>query len=76
MTGSNIKRVEAESALPVQTITREEITRSGVQTAAELLDRIAVNSSTLNYPLAQAFADSARIGFAGASLRGSATSAR
>ena len=70
VTGSNIKRVEAESALPVQTITREEITRSGVQTAAELLDRIAVNSSTLNYPLAQAFADSARIGFAGASLRG------
>ena len=30
VTGSNIPRVEAETALPVQIITREDIARSGV----------------------------------------------
>ena len=34
VTGSNIKRVEGEGALPVQIITREEIERTGAQTRA------------------------------------------
>lgn len=37
VTGSNIKRVEAESASPIQVITRDEIERSGKQTVTELL---------------------------------------
>ncbi|MGZ5035369.1 MAG: TonB-dependent receptor plug domain-containing protein [Usitatibacter sp.] len=45
VTGSNIKRVEGESALPVTVITREEIDRSGATTAMELLQLISSNSS-------------------------------
>ena len=37
VTGSNIKRVDAETSSAVQVITREDIEKSGVQTAAELL---------------------------------------
>ena len=37
ITGSNIKRVEAEGTSPIQIITREEIERSGKQTVTELL---------------------------------------
>ena len=37
VTGSNIKRVDAESASPIQIITRQEIERSGKQTVTELL---------------------------------------
>ena len=33
VTGSNIRRVEGEGALPVQVITREEIDRTGAQIA-------------------------------------------
>jgi Outer membrane cobalamin receptor protein len=45
VTGSNIKRVEGESALPVTVITREEIDKSGATTAMELLQLISSNSS-------------------------------
>ncbi|HTR77696.1 MAG TPA: TonB-dependent receptor plug domain-containing protein, partial [Gemmatimonadaceae bacterium] len=45
VTGSNIKRVEGESALPVTVITREEIDRSGAQSAMELLSLVSANSS-------------------------------
>ena len=45
VTGSNIKRVEGESALPVTVITREEIDRSGATTAMELLQLIGANAS-------------------------------
>jgi len=37
VTGSNIKRVEGEGALPVEIITREEIQRTGARTVNELL---------------------------------------
>jgi len=37
VTGSNIKRVEGEGALPVEIVTREEIRRTGAQTVNELL---------------------------------------
>ncbi len=45
VTGSNIRRVEGEGALPVSVITREEIDRTGAQTVAELLQYISSNSS-------------------------------
>jgi len=45
VTGSNIKRVEGESALPVTVITREEIDRSGATNAMELLQLIGSNAS-------------------------------
>jgi iron complex outermembrane recepter protein len=40
ITGSSIKRVDAEGALPVTTITREEIDKIGAVTAADLLRRL------------------------------------
>ena len=43
VTGSSIKRIEGESALPVETITREDIDKAGVTTAAELLQKITSN---------------------------------
>ncbi len=45
VTGSNIKRVEGESALPVTVITHEEIEKSGATTAQELLQLIGSNAS-------------------------------
>ena len=45
VTGTNIKRVEGEGALPVQTITRDEINRSGTTNAAELMNLISANNS-------------------------------
>ncbi|MEQ1595492.1 MAG: TonB-dependent receptor [Casimicrobium sp.] len=54
ITGSNIKRVDTETASPVQIITREDIERSGAQTVSDLLQKIpsnnggAFNESSLN----------------------------
>src|SRR5690242_7656728 len=45
VTGSNIKRVEGESALPVTVISREEIDKSGATNAVELLALIGANAS-------------------------------
>lgn len=41
ITGSSIKRVAAEGALPVQTIRRDEIDRSGVTSVVELMQNLA-----------------------------------
>jgi iron complex outermembrane recepter protein len=40
ITGSAIRRINAEGALPVTTITREEIEKSGAKTVAELLQAL------------------------------------
>ena len=45
VTGSNIARVEGESGLPVQVITREELQQGGMQTVQDLLERISANQS-------------------------------
>ena len=45
VTGSNIKRVEGEGALPVQVITREDIDRSGATNTQELMQLISANNS-------------------------------
>jgi iron complex outermembrane recepter protein len=43
VTGTNIPRVEGETALPLQIITREEIVRSGSTTVAEVMARVSAN---------------------------------
>lgn len=45
ITGSSIKRVESEGALPVQVITKSEIERTGVTSTEALLQSIAAASS-------------------------------
>ncbi len=45
VTGSNIKRVDAETASPIQVISQEEIRRSGKQTVTELLRELPINAA-------------------------------
>jgi len=44
ITGSNIRRVEAETASPVQVISREEIEKSGKRTVGEYLQTLSVDN--------------------------------
>src|SRR5262245_25942697 len=44
ITGSSIRRIDAETALPVEIITREEIQRSGVQNVEQLMQSISAVS--------------------------------
>ena len=69
VTGSSIKRIDGESALPVTVIRRDELDKLGVTTASELLDRITSNNGG-GYNATLALGDAARPGFSGASLRG------
>lgn len=46
ITGSSLKRVDAETALPVQTITKSEIARTGATSTQELLTTISALSSS------------------------------
>jgi iron complex outermembrane recepter protein len=45
VTGSSIKRVEGEGALPVQVMSRREIEETGAQSAQELLQYVSSNAS-------------------------------
>ena len=47
ITGSAIKRIDGETALPVQVITREEIVKAGVTTASEIVATISANANGL-----------------------------
>lgn len=69
VTGSNIKRIEGEGSVPVTVVKREDIERTGVTSAADLLDKLQLNSGA-NYNLSQGVGDSGQPGFSGASLRG------
>jgi iron complex outermembrane receptor protein len=51
VTGSNIKRIEGEGALPVQIINRGEIDRSGATNAMEIMNLISANNSLGNVSL-------------------------
>jgi iron complex outermembrane recepter protein len=73
VTGSNIKRVDAETAAPVQIITAEEIRRSGKQTVTELLRELPINAAGGLTELTGSGSFSA--GAASASLRGLGSSA-
>jgi iron complex outermembrane recepter protein len=45
ITGSSIRRIEADTALPVQIVTREEIARTGATSTEQLLQSISAASS-------------------------------
>jgi iron complex outermembrane recepter protein len=68
VTGSSIRRLDGEAALPVSIIKREEIAKSGATTAAELLAKVSSNPGSA-YIEAQS-ADGFFPGFSGVSLRG------
>lgn len=71
ITGSSIKRVDAEGALPVQTLTREEIDQAGLTTAAEIVSRISAAAGNLTDGVSIAaggYRD--QMGFNAANLRG------
>lgn len=69
VTGSRIARAEAESGLPVQVITRDEMLQGGMQTMQDLLERISANQSYGGSNPALGVG-STLTGFTSASLRG------
>ncbi|WP_434064113.1 TonB-dependent receptor [Roseateles aquae] len=69
ITGSAIKRLESETALPVQVISREDIDKAGVTTAAELLSKVAANVGGLTDGVSINVGGDQR-GFNSANLRG------
>jgi iron complex outermembrane receptor protein len=73
ITGSAIKRIDAETALPVQVITREEIDKVGVTTATEILARLSANVGGLGDGVSITDGKDQR-GFNSANLRGIGTS--
>jgi iron complex outermembrane receptor protein len=48
VTGSNIKRIQTEGALPLQVITREQIDRAGIFSAEEMMTFISANGNGLD----------------------------
>ena len=66
ITGSNIKRVNLETASPVQIITRDELVRGGATSLNEVLRTIAVNQGGINEDRTNGFS----AGAAGLNLRG------
>ena len=67
VTGSNIKRTDLEGVNPLQTITRQEIERTGQATVAELLRSISANSGQ---SFNETFTNSFSRGASGIALRG------
>jgi iron complex outermembrane recepter protein len=69
ITGSSIKRIDAESALPVQVLTREQIERTGATSVEQLMQTIAsMTSSGAN--LASSAAGATTGSISSVSLRG------
>jgi len=66
VTGSRIKRVDAEGALPITTISREELEASGTTTVAEFMRTVTFASAGNFRPQSGSSAQS----FAGVDLRG------
>ncbi len=67
VTGTNIKRVDTETAAPIETITREDIQRTGFQTISEVVRSITANN---NGTIANEWSFGFPSGGAGVSLRG------
>ena len=67
ITGSNIRRAQSETASPVQTVSREDIDRSGKTSVAELLQTLAIDNQGSVPTTFQTGFSSSR---AGISLRG------
>jgi iron complex outermembrane receptor protein len=74
ITGSAIKRIDAETALPVQIISRETIEKAGVTTAAELMQQISANVGGLTDGASINTGGADQRGFNSANLRGIGTS--
>lgn len=68
VTGSSIKQIEGETALPVLVITREEIQRAGATNAEELLRSISTNASSGSTSVANTGAGGGQGGGGSASL--------
>jgi len=69
ITGTSIKRLDAETALPVQVISRDDIVKSGATTAEQLLSQLSANVGSIDEK--QQNTDTQRnSGFSGANLRG------
>ena len=45
ITGSSIKRIQSEGALPIQVITRDDIDKAGIVSAEQLVSRITANGT-------------------------------
>lgn len=73
ITGSAIKQIASETPLPVQVVTREQIDKAGVTTAAELMTRISANVGGLTDGASINVGGDQR-GFNSANLRGIGTS--
>ncbi|MGF6183666.1 iron complex outermembrane receptor protein [Massilia sp. UYP32] len=73
VTGSAIRRVQSETALPVQIVSRAEIEKAGVTTASELLARVSSNVNGLTDGASINVGGDQR-GFNSANLRGIGTS--
>ncbi|MDQ2948107.1 MAG: TonB-dependent receptor, partial [Acidobacteriota bacterium] len=70
ITGSNIRRINSETASPVQTLTRQDIEKSGRASVAELLQTLSVdNQGSVPKNFGAGFAS----GASGISLRGLGT---
>lgn len=70
ITGSSIKRIDTETALPVQTISREDIEKSGATTAAELVRNISANTAPLTDGPSISDSTSGQRGMNAANMRG------
>ncbi len=68
VTGSQLSATDMESSLPVQTITRQDIERSGITSVEELVARLSANMGNINH--ATNIGSEASPGFTGVSLRG------
>jgi iron complex outermembrane recepter protein len=69
ITGSSIKRIDAETAVPLTIVTRESIEKSGASNVQELVDRLSSNNGS-GRSLGESIGDSNATGQTGASLRG------
>ena len=70
VTGSRIKRIDGETALPIEIITREDIQTRGVTTAAEMVKTLTANTAPLADGASITDGTSGQRGFNGANLRG------
>jgi iron complex outermembrane recepter protein len=75
ITGSSIKRIQAEGALPVQVIKREDIEKQGIVNAEQLVMRISANGTgadnlSSNVGIQQGNTDRNNNGNSSANLRG------
>ena len=70
VTGSNIPRIQGETALPVQVITREDIDRTGATTVEQLLQTVSVALQGNSNTVAASTVGANASGVSGVSLRG------